>query len=86
MKHLQEISEYLKVKKCFIEQPDTFGRRYYFMHNGERVAYIWFKWALNGWRLAFLKEKNGEDWETRGPIESVTQLTAILRIDNEMKL
>lgn len=81
MEHLAQIQSFLKSNtNHFKEQEDAPGKRFFFLRNGEKCAYIWFKWALNGWRLAFYKEKEGEDWETRGPIESIEQLKKMLEI------
>lgn len=74
MENIEKIREFMKSHKDFEEQPDTNGRRYHFMKDGEKHAYIWFKWALNGWNAIIGNQKE------RHNIESVEQLKSLLSL------
>lgn len=45
MEYIKQISDFMKSHNAFEEQQDTYGRRFYFMKDGEKHAYIWFKWG-----------------------------------------
>lgn len=52
-KNIQEIQSFMKEDGRFVEQPDCYGRRFYFMKDGQKFAYLWFKWGLNGWNMVY---------------------------------
>lgn len=74
MEHIEQIREFMKSRNNFEEQPGTHGRRYYFMKDGKQVAYIWFKWGLNGWSMIIGKQKG---WHH---IDSVDKLKTLLSL------
>jgi hypothetical protein len=72
-----EIQEYMKNSTCFKEQDGSHGKRFTFILNNTDVAYIWFKYGLNGWSLIFFNQStNGE----RIHIGSVEKLKSVLNI------
>lgn len=74
MEHIEQIREFMKSHNAFEEQPDTLGRRYHFVKGGERHAYIWFKWGLNGWNMIIGKQNE------RHYIDSVDKLKTLLSL------
>lgn len=44
---------------------------------GERIGFLWFKHMLGGWRLQ-LDNDTGNEWEQRGPLETIKQLKTFL--------
>jgi uncharacterized protein YkuJ len=74
MENIKQISDFLKSNAAFEEQAETHGRRYYFIKDGEKTAYIWFKWALNGWNIIIGKQKE------RYHIDSVDKLKELLSL------
>jgi uncharacterized protein YkuJ len=74
METIKQISVFLKSNASFEEQTGAQGRRYHFVREGEKVAYVWFKYALGGWNMIIGKEKE------RHYIDSVEKVKTLLSL------
>lgn len=74
MEHYRTIQNFLKADKRFKEQEGSFGKRFHFMKDGEKSAYLWFKYTLNGWNMIIRKVKEQHN------IDSVEKLKTLLSL------
>jgi hypothetical protein len=73
MEH-EEIRQFMRTSPLFKEQEQAYGRRFEYYKDGVRIAYIWFKYALNGWNMIIGKQKE------RHHIDSVDKLKTLLEL------
>jgi hypothetical protein len=74
MENIKQIQDFLKTDSRFEPQPEAINKRFYFIKNGQKAAYIWFKYALGGWNIIIGKEKE------RHHIDSVDKLKKLLHL------
>lgn len=73
MEH-EEIRKFMRECPLFIEQENTYGRRFDFVKDGVKGAHLWFKYALGGWSMIIGKEKE------RHHVDSIDKLKTLLSI------
>lgn len=56
MEH-EEIRQYMLSTSSFVEQGNCLGRRFDYFIDGVKVAHIWFKYTLGGWKMIIGKKK-----------------------------
>lgn len=72
-----QIQEFMRTHDSFKEEANSCGKRFVYRKNGFDVAYVWFKYSLNGWNLIF----NDRTTESRVQIQSVETLKQLLEIE-----